>query len=303
MARKFRKHGPGAKNNMSGIKWVVGTLYSAATRFEQNDGWVHSSHVALSLLLALFPFCIFSLSLAVEFSTGLEERDLITFVLGAWPEAISEPIVREIEAVLSSRGSGSLTLSAFLALFFASNGVDAFRTAITDAYRETDPRPFWKTRLLCVVFVIIGAAFLSIAGAMTVALPLYFQYFQDAAPALYNSIFASERIRTLITMMLALSLLIACHRYLPGVKRPLWTVLPGVALTLVLWWVAAKVFAYYIGGFASYSVTYAGLAGIMAALVFLYMMAAIFIYGAEVNGQLDRERRARNPAPGGEGGA
>jgi len=286
---------------MSSVKRVFDTLYAAAIRFDQNDGWVHSSHVALSLLLALFPFCIFSLSLAVEFSTGLEERDLITFVLGAWPEAISEPIVREIEAVLASRGSGSLTFSALLALFFASNGVDAFRTAITDAYREADPRPFWKTRLLCVAFVIVGAVVISIAGALTLAAPLYFRYFEDAAPALYNSVFASERMRILITMALSLSLLIACHRWLPGVKRPLWTVLPGVALTLVLWWIAAKVFAFYIGSFPSYSVTYAGLAGIMAALVFLYMMAAIFIYGAEVNGQMDRERKARNLTSSGKG--
>ena len=50
--------------------------------------------------------------------------------------------------------------------------------------------------------------------------------------------------------------------------------------------VAAQFFGYYITEFATYSVTYAGLASVMAALIFLYLMAALFILGAEFNGRL-----------------
>lgn len=267
---------------------------AAAKRFDNNDGWAHSSHIALSLLLALFPFCIFSLFLASQLSAGLNTEVLIEFVFGTWPDQIAEPIVREIGNVLAASGSQNLTFSALLAIFFASNGVDAIRTAITEAYRENDPRPFWKTRMLCVVFVVCGGLVLSVAGVVAVALPLYFQFVEVAAPNVYMRVFSIDGVRVTITVALLLFVLIAFHLWLPGVRRPLRSLMPGVLLTIVLWAVCAQGFAYYIKNFESYSVTYAGLSGLMAALVFMYLMAALFIFGAEFNGQLARYDLDRN---------
>jgi membrane protein len=45
-------------------------------------------------------------------------------------------------------------------------------------------------------------------------------------------------------------------------------------------------FATYLEGFSSYVTTYAGLASIMIALVFLYIIAVIFIIGAELNASI-----------------
>ncbi len=271
------------------MKLLWKALVSAAVQFNQNNGWANSSHIALSLLLALFPFCIFSLSLAGQLSTNLNISDLVEFIFGAWPNHISEPIEREIAAVLNSSDTTKLTVSAVLAIFFASNGVDAIRAAITDAYCETDPRPFWKTRLLCLVFVICGGLLLVVAGVLMVALPLYFQFVEAAAPNVYAQVFSSDAVRVTITLALLLFLLIACHLWLPDVRRPLRAVMPGVSLTMVLWAICAQGFSFYLMNFGSYSVTYAGLAGIMAALVFMYLMAMVFIFGAEFNGELSRE--------------
>jgi membrane protein len=270
------------------MKRLFDLLVATAVRFNANDGWAHASHIALSMLMALFPFCIFSLSLAGQLSADLSIPDLVEFVFGAWPDEVAEPIEREIAAVLETSGTASLTLNGFLAIFFASNGVDAVRAAISDAYRETDPRPFWKTRLLCVAFVVFGGLALSIAGILTVAVPVYFHFVQAAAPNIYTQLFSSEPLRVTLTVALLLFLLIACHLWLPGLRHPLRRLMPGISLTLVLWFVCAQVFSFYIKNVASYSVTYAGLAGIMASLVFMYLMAAVFILGAEFNGILAR---------------
>ncbi len=58
---------------------------------------------------------------------------------------------------------------------------------------------------------------------------------------------------------------------------------PGLVLTLVLWTVAGSGFVWYLHRVADYSATYAGLAGIMTALIFLYLMAVILLFGAEYN--------------------
>jgi membrane protein len=268
------------------MKRIWKALISAAVRFDANDGWAHSSHIALSLLMALFPFCIFSLTLAGQLSAGLNTGDLVELVFGAWPEQVSEPIEREIVAVLAASDTTNLTLSGLLTIFFASNGVDAIRAAITDAYREMDPRPFWKTRMLCIIFVICGGVLLTIAGVLIVAVPLYFQFVEASSPNLFAQVFSSNAVRYTITVALLITLLIACHLWLPGVKRPLHAVMPGVSLTILMWAICAQGFSFYMKNFASYSVTYAGLAGVMAALVFMYLMAALFIFGAEFNGLL-----------------
>ncbi len=77
---------------------------------------------------------------------------------------------------------------------------------------------------------------------------------------------------------------------LPLWCHPLGEVMPGVILTLILWGLTGYGFAYYLENLANYSVTYAGLAGLMAALIFLNLMAAIFILGAEFNARLKAMR-------------
>jgi membrane protein len=65
-------------------------------------------------------------------------------------------------------------------------------------------------------------------------------------------------------------------------------------LTFVLWGAAGVIFGSYLAQFArNYVTTYAGLASAMIALVFLYMVAAIFIFGGELNAAILRAREKK----------
>jgi membrane protein len=71
-------------------------------------------------------------------------------------------------------------------------------------------------------------------------------------------------------------------------------VMPGVAVTLILWIIGGLVFGWYLETYpGAYASTYGGLATAMIALVFLYTLAAIFLYGGELNGTLIAARRRR----------
>ena len=276
-------------------------LKTALSRFSRKGGLVFSSHVALSMMLALFPFCIVVLAVAGMISqtglqsTGAELGDLLDVVFGSWPEAIASPIEKEVRAVLETSGSGTLTLGALLTILFASNGFDAVRLAISAAYHDRDdPRPVWKLRLLAMSFAVLGALLVTVAGLFSVVVPIYVRYVSDIAPVLHLEAISGEFFGSIITLLVLIFALFACHKWLPGVKRPVRAILPGILLTLVLWGICAKGFEFYIGNFSTYSVTYAGLAGVISALVFMYLMAAVFVFGAEFNaslGELARTRR------------
>jgi membrane protein len=87
--------------------------------------------------------------------------------------------------------------------------------------------------------------------------------------------------------------LFAVHFWLPAGKRRLVSIVPGILFTLAAWLVGSTVFATYLDHFSSYVTTYAGLASIMIAVVFLYMLSAIFILGGELNAAISRYLEAR----------
>src|SRR5690606_22523174 len=87
--------------------------------------------------------------------------------------------------------------------------------------------------------------------------------------------------------------LIAVHFWLPAGKRRFVSLVPGILFTLVGWLIGSTVFASYIDHFSSYVTTYAGLASIMIAVVFLYIVSAIFILGGELNAAISRYLEAR----------
>ncbi|TDK45137.1 YihY/virulence factor BrkB family protein [Antarcticimicrobium luteum] len=271
-------------------------LIRAAARFGDKGGWVMSSHVAMSLMMALFPFVLFVVALAGFLSRDVPVDDLFELLFGSWPEEVAQPIERELRAVLAAADSRLLTLGGVVALYFASNGVDAVRVAMTRAYHDTDPRPFWQTRLLCLGLVVAGAALVLAGVAVDLVLPLYTNMLRAAVPGEVTSWFAGVGVSWLFVIAMPVLGVLGFHLLLPGRRHGIRQILPGVVLTLMLWALAGWGFSIYIGRFASYSATYAGLAGAMSALIFLYLNAAILILGAEFNGALLDAGREKEPA-------
>lgn len=258
----------------------------AVRRFNDQGGFVRSSHVAMSMMLALFPFILFVVAMAGALSRDVDRAKLIEFFFGVWPDEIATPIVSEIQAVLAADSVQLMTIGGVLALYFASNGVDAVRVALSYAYRDVDPRPFWKTRLLCVAFVLVGGALALFAVTVGFGIPAYFRFVAQAIPDVLVTWAHSPVMQSAVTLGILTIAVAACHLWLPGTPHGLRQTWPGVLLTVVMWVAAVWVFSIYVSYFADYSATYAGLAGAMAALIFLYLMAAILIFGAEFNAAL-----------------
>jgi membrane protein len=60
-----------------------------------------------------------------------------------------------------------------------------------------------------------------------------------------------------------------------------------------LWFVLAWGFGFYLREFASLSVTYGSLGGVVAALLFFYLTACAVLFGCEFNAVARREAHAR----------
>jgi len=81
------------------------------------------------------------------------------------------------------------------------------------------------------------------------------------------------------------------HAWLPAGRRGFLQILPGIIFTMVASLLSGIVFGQYLARFANNYVTmYAGLASVIIALVFLYFIAAIFVYGGELNAAIIKSR-------------
>lgn len=271
--------------------WIV--VADAVGHLNDDDGWAMASHVALSALMALFPFVIFIAALAGFIGNEPLAGKAADFLFEIWPAEVAGPISREVHRVLTGASTSLLTVSAVIAIYLASNGVEAVRTALNRAYRSGDSRSFFFRRAQSLVFVAVGAAasltmaFLGVLGPATFARLAGF--FPRLIP--FEAIFAYLRIG--VTSAVLIAVLTAAHVWLPQ-NRPassrLW---PGIVATLLLWLLAARVFAAYLTRFANYTATYAGLASLVTAIFFLYLIALIMIFGAEFNAALGRLRAGK----------
>src|SRR5258708_38175959 len=128
------------------IRRSAAIAVEAFRRFLADDAWAIASHIALSALMSLFPFFLVLTALAGIFGSKSLADEAARIVLEAWPEEVSAPIAREIQAVLNGANGHLLTVGAVLALFFASGGIESLRIGLNRAYNATDPRSMWLLR-------------------------------------------------------------------------------------------------------------------------------------------------------------
>ncbi|MEF3367370.1 YihY/virulence factor BrkB family protein [Methylocystis sp. 9N] len=272
-------------------------FYVAYVRFDRDDGWAIASHIALSTLTSLFPFLIFLTALAGFFGEQGMADAATQLIFDAWPPNVAAPLSAEIHNVLTQPQAGKLTMGALLAIYFSSSGVEALRIGLNRAYDVRDRRPWWLRRLNAILFVLLGAASLLAIAFLLVLAPLARAIAERHAPGLMHELRPLyELVRYGVTTVVIAVALLASHKFLPAGRRSLRTILPGLALTLVASIGFGAGFGAYLAKFAgNYVSTYAGLASIMIAIVFLYVLAAIFIYGAELNQALAGGDRTRKP--------
>ena len=266
----------------------------AAQRFVSHDGWAIASHIALSTLTSLFPFLILLAALAGLLGTKSLADEAGVLIFDAWPREVAKPIVGEVHRVLTEQRGGVLTVGAVLALYFSSSGVESLRVGLNRAYGLREMRPWWLTRLESIGYVICGACAMLAFALLVVLGPLIWRNVVLVAPGLEPLGLTVAIARIGITSLLLATVLIIAHKFVAAGRRSFLAVLPGIGATLLLWFFAGLGFGFYLDRFSNaYASTYGGLATAMVFLVFLYWLAAMFLFGGEINGTVIAARRAR----------
>jgi membrane protein len=274
------------------LRYIFDVALDAYYKFLSDDGWAIASHIALSALMALFPFLIVITALAGFFGSKELADQAATLMFDAWPHRVADTLSGEIHDVLTNARGDILTLGAVLAVYFASNGVEALRVGLNRAYGIIEVRRWYWLRLESIGYTLLAAVSLLSLAFLIVLAPLIIGAVKSQFPMLVkdneNSLTIARYAVAAASMIVAL---FVAHKWLPGGRRRLLDILPGILLTILGSLVSGYVFGKYLERFTvNYVTTYAGLASVIIALVFLYFIASIFVYGGEFNAAVLRKR-------------
>lgn len=269
---------------MTAIRLWYRAALLAYDRMNADDGWAIASHIALSALLAVFPFFLVLTAIAGFLGSKELADEVVSLMLTTWPIEVSTPIAREIHSVLTEGRSDVLTIGMVFATYFASSGVESLRIGLNRAYGVAEMRNWVVLRLESIGYVLVSAIAMLALGFLIVLGPLAFATALKYAPWLapIENTYTVARYG-IATIVLVISLVMV-HKWLPAGRRPLREITPGIIATLLLWMLCGVTFGSYLGEFAyTYVTYYAGLASAAIALVFLYFTSLIFVYGGEFN--------------------
>lgn len=209
---------------------------------------------------------------------------------------------------IASQNDGALTfgvvLSAVLAFWSASGGVNALMGAMNLAYHEKEKRSLVRVYLTAFSFTIGGILFVGISMAAIAAVPPILE-------ALYLGAFVDALIRFVRWLMLIALFMIACaviYRFAPSRAHARWRwIVPGAMLASIVWLVASVVFSIYLANFNAYNATFGSLGAVAALLMWFWLSAYAICMGAELNSQLElfttHDTTVDTPAPPGKRGA
>lgn len=276
-----------------GWQAVWGVMREAGLRLWSDDAFGLAGNVAFRVLLAVFPFLIFSSSMAAFVGSQDMADNLVSFLIAIVPATLIEPIVTEVQQVMTVQRGGVLSTGILLTIWFALGGVDGVRVGLNRAYGVRETRPWYLLYPVMVMMVVIGSLVLVVVGYLLVLAPRAGSWLHILFPGFEPASVTVRLVRYPAAALILVFSLFFAHVFLPDRRTRFSSIYPGVLFTVAVWTSLTAAFSFYLGHFAMYTTYYGGLAGIVAALYFLYLAALVLIFGGELNRAIRIRRLAR----------
>ncbi|HSL59237.1 MAG TPA: YhjD/YihY/BrkB family envelope integrity protein [Acidimicrobiales bacterium] len=248
--------------------------------------------VAFYAFLALVPALIAVVSIYGLVASPQDVTALIDDALTAAPEEVSDLVDEQLTRITETSPDGlgiAAAVSILVALWSASSGMAALVQAVNIAYDERNDRGFLARRGLALLLTVGAVAFFLVTVGLIVVVPAVV-----AAADLGAAVgWVVNLARWPVLLAAFVGALAVLYRVGPHRDDPEWRwTSPGAVIAAALWLIASIGFSLYASSFGSYNETYGALAGIVVALLWLWITAVVVILGAEINAELEHQTDA-----------
>jgi membrane protein len=273
---------------------VFFVLKRTVREFGDDGGTDLAAALTYYSVLAVFPGMLALLSLVGIFGQAQQSVAKILEILSPLVDAKTLDRLRDPLDALAANQAAGLTLVVGLlgALWSASGYVGAFSRAMNKVYEVEEGRPFWRMRpmqlfvtVTTLVLCAVALAILVVSGAVAQSVGRALGLGDDLVTAWG---YAKWPVLALVVMVVVALLYFAT----PNVSFVRFRIIsPGAFVAILVWLVASIGFAFYVAGFSSYDKTYGSVAGVVVALLWLWITNVALLFGAELDAELERGRQ------------
>lgn len=201
-------------------------------------------------------------------------------------ELIGQLLMNAVESSEQSSGLGIL-LALLVALYAGGNGAGAVMTALNISYEEKEKRSLLRFYLIAFAITLAAVLIALVALAAISAITALEELLPKASGL---ALVASKLSLYLGMLLLAAGVAATLYRFGPSREQAQWQWLtPGSVFTAIVWLLLAIGFSFYVTKLTDYNATYGSIAAIVMLLTWMYLSAYVFLFGAELNAELEHQ--------------
>jgi len=285
-----------------GASAYLGAAKRAFSEFRRHEMTDVAAALTYYAMMSLFPAIVLATSLFSLIGDESTVTKAVDYLARSGADQETQDAIGAVmEKIVSASGgavSVALVVSVAIALNGASGAFGAAGRALNRVYRVDEDRGFvgrkltdLGTTLAIVVVLLVVVAALFLGGG--VAEDLLGSIGLGSTASLIWSI---ARWPIALGGMLMVYALI--YTYAPDVEdRKLRWITPGAVAGVLIWIVASIGFGIYIKNFSSYGAAYGAAGAVIVLLLWLWLSSCAFLFGGELNAELERLERASAGAP------
>ncbi|MGH9766276.1 MAG: YihY/virulence factor BrkB family protein, partial [Blastocatellia bacterium] len=272
----------------------AGALEETWDEFRKDDAEQQGAALAYYAIFSIFPLLILTLA-AIGFALRYKgaainaQQEILLAAERAFSPQFSETLRQTLEIIQA--GAGPATGVGLITLIFAASSVfQQLKSSFRKIWRvPQEPSPGVRHYIFSLILARLFAAAMTLAVAPLLFVSLLMTTLsQRLVEALSRAPVIGGLTQHLIGylaglgMALALNMLIFAllFKYLPGIKIPWSDVLPGAALTALLWEILKRVLTFYIAH-SRYAGAYGIVGAMLVLMLWIYFSGQMLFFGAE----------------------
>ena len=250
-------------------------------RIKEDHVSAYAAQAAFFLILSAFPFAI--LILTFTRFLPVTQSDFMLVIQELLPDEMEKWVMEILQELMDNSGNTLMSFSIIIALWSAARVILSISNGLNSVFRTEESRNYFLLRSIATLHTLIVAVALVILLVVFVFGNSLYQVVLNRFSFLNNIVTLILSVRVAVGFVLLFFMFIAMYKGLPNHKLSLKQATPGALFSALSWMIVSFGFSVYVNHFSNYSKIYGSLAGIAIAMVWVYMMMNLVLWGGELN--------------------
>ncbi|MGL5692976.1 MAG: YihY/virulence factor BrkB family protein, partial [Peptostreptococcaceae bacterium] len=214
-----------------------------------------AAEVAFYLLLSLFPFLLFTISVVVYIPV-VQINKVIYFLQEIIPDGAFQIVKAIIKSAIDNRSVSLVITSFVLTIWTSSRAVRAFIRSMNKSYNVKETRSYFKIFTIAMIFTVMLL--------LLVFSSMIFLVYGERLGHIILDFIGMDKIfmdiwniwRYLMGGLTVVVILLSLYIYTPNKKIAFKEAIPGAIIGTLTWFLVSYLYSYYSSHYANYEVIY-----------------------------------------------